>query len=258
MMNKSIYIVLIVVFGCSLTPEIEESTDKIEESTDTGDMSGRIEGVVYEIWGDATTIISEAQITLQSEDGNFYKMAISNANGNYSVTLPIGRYHAIATHPEYELFTTCQGFVGVTSQENIFNIKMRLKGSGCKKKNNNFDPSQQMDQPPSIEISVNKTTLRLGESLEVTLNGSDDTGLHSIWWWGTGSCENDIYQAHWYACQDSKNCQNTWVVTPSSLGNLILEANSRDNMYPTTGEAHQASEGLGIACVEVKIIDIID
>ncbi|MFH1380458.1 MAG: Ig-like domain-containing protein [bacterium] len=107
----------------------------------------------------------------------------------------------------------------------------------------------QLDQsPPTVAISVEPERVVIGESITVTVAGTDDLDLSAIWWFGVNTADVDMNKAHWYACSGT-NVTHAWTIETAelSVGTYKLGANSRDKAYPTPGEPHQASEGAGIA-----------
>ncbi|MBI2522808.1 hypothetical protein HYW19_00290 [Candidatus Woesearchaeota archaeon] len=109
------------------------------------------------------------------------------------------------------------------------------------------------DSAPTVAVSASPTTIVAGQTFNVTVIGTDDTGLVAIWWWAVNSTDTELNKAHWYNCNSATYCSNSWLVSTSALGTIKLEANSRDTSYPVAGEPHQASEGAGIAYDTVTV-----
>ncbi len=109
------------------------------------------------------------------------------------------------------------------------------------------------DAAPTVSITVSPTTVAQGQAFNVTMTGTDDVGLSAIWWWAVDSTDTELNKAHWYSCYGAKICTNSWLASTSALGTIKLGANSRDVAYPVAGEAHQASEGAGIAYVTITV-----
>jgi len=183
-------------------------------------------GVFREWWssGFKTTAI-------ESEDG-CVKKEVQSVNGQYTVALPPGRYAVTAFHEGYETFTTGSGyFVNPGGGYQTANIFLEVKGgvlcpsSGHLPSTARQNPSQR-DAPPRLNMTIHPSVVAAGEEFNVTLEGSDDTGLAMIWWWAESGDEG------------FKKAQ---------------AANARDISYPTPGEAHQASEGMGMACAVLVV-----
>jgi len=110
-------------------------------------------------------------------------------------------------------------------------------------------------QAPTIEIQLNKTQMHVGDTLEITLNGSSEIGLFMIWWAATNENLGDLSVAHIYYCNGSVNSTHTWYVKMESAMSLTLGANARDIEYGVSlGEPHQASDGAGMAYATVSIL----
>jgi PEGA domain len=108
------------------------------------------------------------------------------------------------------------------------------------------------DNPPTVSISVSPRTVHAGDYFTVTVTGTDDIGLASIWW-GDNTGDTALNKAHVHYCT-GKSCTYNWKVSTYSVGTIKLCANSRDSAYPTAGETHQASEGEGIKCRTVTVL----
>jgi hypothetical protein len=113
-------------------------------------------------------------------------------------------------------------------------------------------PTVSKDGPPTVSISVSPRTVHAGDYFTVTVTGTDDIGLASIWW-GDNTGDTALNKAHVHYCT-GKSCTYNWKVSTYSVGTIKLCANSRDSAYPTAGETHQASEGEGIKCRTVTVL----
>ncbi|MEK6876445.1 MAG: CARDB domain-containing protein, partial [Nanoarchaeota archaeon] len=109
------------------------------------------------------------------------------------------------------------------------------------------------DNAPTVSIAVNPTSVAAGQVFNVTVTGTDDVGLSAIWWWAVDSTDTELNKAHWYSCYNAKYCSNSWLASTNAAGTIKLGANSRDTSYPVAGEAHQASEGAGIAYAVITV-----
>ncbi len=120
-------------------------------------------------------------------------------------------------------------------------------------KNSNKTFLKQSDQPPTVNISIRPSAVKRGKNFTVTVHSRDDQGLESIWWFGEQTGDNNIDKAHRFDCNGKQSCAFNEIVSTQVIGNLMLLANARDLAYPTISEAHQASEGEGIACATVTV-----
>jgi hypothetical protein len=228
--------------------------------TETGSQG--FTGVVQERLPDLSygQLISDVLITFESEDGKIKKTVVSQ-NGSYRIALPVGRYRVIASHPNYEIYTTGSGYFVVSSNSgfstgNIFmNSPNGIICPSSGKFNKNQDRSflKQSDRPPTVNISIHPSVVKRAQKITVTVSGRDDRGLESIWWVGEQTGDNHLDNAHSFDCYGKQICAFNETVSTQVIGNLILMANARDLAYPTTGEAHQASEGEGMACATVTV-----
>ncbi len=109
------------------------------------------------------------------------------------------------------------------------------------------------DSAPTVAIIVNPTTVAQGQFFNVTVIGTDDIGLTAIWWWAANSTDAELNKAHWFSCNGLKYCSYSWLVSTNATGTITLGANSRDTSYPISGQAHQASEGAGIAYATLTV-----
>jgi len=118
-------------------------------------------------------------------------------------------------------------------------------------------PLLQDQFPPTVSISITPKEINEEKEIKVTVTGTDDINLSAIWWWGENTGDTALDKAHWYSCSGTW-ATKTWTVSTAGLapGTYKLGANSRDAAYPIAGEAHQASEGDGIAYATFAVRDI--
>jgi len=108
------------------------------------------------------------------------------------------------------------------------------------------------DKPPTVFISVAPEKVKVGETFKVLLKAEDDVGLQSMWWWGENTGIPDLDKAH-TARIFGKSAASSWTVTATKEGTFSFAANARDSAYLIPGEAHQASEGEGIAYATITV-----
>lgn len=111
---------------------------------------------------------------------------------------------------------------------------------------------------PTVKISVSRKLVWRKKPFSVNVTSSAPFGLKAVWWFGDDTGIPDIDQAHWKDVEGApKVFRHTWTgIIIKKNGNYKLGANARDVKYPTPGDGypHQASEGSGIAYVEIKVI----
>ncbi len=208
-------------------------------------------------------LISDVLITFESEDGKIKKNVVSQ-NGRYRIALPVGRYRVIASHPNYEIYITGAGYFVVSSNSGFStgNIFMNFQNGIICPLSVNFNKNQdraflkQADRPPTVNVSIHPSVVKRAQKFTVTVSGRDDRGLKSIGWFGEQTGDNNLDKAHWFDCYGKQICGFNETVSTQVIGNLILMANARNLAYPTTGEAHQASEGEGMACATVTVTKV--
>jgi hypothetical protein len=84
----------------------------------------------------------------------------------------------------------------------------------------------------------------------------DEPSWHEIPGTVDGASRNLFAAQDFGVCSyGATSCSYTRAVTIAEPGRYLLKANSRDVLYPVPGEAHQASEGDGLAVVEVVVVD---
>ncbi|MBN2407506.1 MAG: hypothetical protein JXJ19_07395, partial [Elusimicrobia bacterium] len=101
--------------------------------------------------------------------------------------------------------------------------------------------------PPDVNIAVFPSSVLRGEDIKITVSASDDKALAAFWWWGNCTGYENFDKTYWYYCSGI-SAEHTWTMSTYELlpGTYSLLANSCDSMYPTPGEAHQASDGSGL------------
>ena len=203
--------------------------------------------------------ISGARVMFEAEDETHRAETLSS-DGEYRIRLPIGRYRVRATYQDYRDYTTGSGFVLVNAEQSptYFNIFLTVReGLKCppsgRLTSNSPDPRKApADGPPTVSISTSVRSARVGETFTVYLEGSDDTGLVAIWWGAYGRADDELLRGN-TNCDGQTKCKGQWSAVSSIPGELFLWANARDMSYPAPGEAHQTSEGQGMACVAIMI-----
>jgi hypothetical protein len=108
------------------------------------------------------------------------------------------------------------------------------------------------DRPPTVSIAVTPERVEVGKIFKVTVEAEDDVDLQAMWWWAENSGIAEWDKAHFLECS-GKNARWVWEVTAVKEGTFTFAANARDSAYPTPGEAHQASEGEGIAYATITV-----
>lgn len=123
---------------------------------------------------------------------------------------------------------------------------------------------------PTVSLSLNKTSAQTDEEIAVTVSGTSSLGLASVWWFvvdkNNTSWHNipgtvngilcNLAAAHNFgAGYGTTSYTYTDTLTIKEPGEYYIKANSRDVRYPTRGEAHQASEGAGLARVLITVTE---
>lgn len=89
------------------------------------------------------------------------------------------------------------------------------------------NPNDLANRVPTVEITVDKTSVARGESVKVTVKGSDkDRNLKNIW---LISNNNGLW-GEWkkLKCSDTEICENTWTETESEEGTSYFGAYAQD------------------------------
>lgn len=83
--------------------------------------------------------------------------------------------------------------------------------------------------PPTASIAISTKTVKVNESVNVTVTGADDRNLSAIWWFGVNTSDTELNKNHWYNCSGT-GATNKWIVSTASLqpGTYTLGANARD------------------------------
>jgi len=202
--------------------------------------------------------ISGAILRFTPEAGGLRLRTVSDAAGRYRAPLAPGRYYVQATHPDYEPYSTCEGFFVVGEDWNVGNLLLWPRGCGCADDGtighrDLYDLTGQADAPPSVAIAVEPVVATVGQTVTVTLTATDDVGLSCFWWGNLLGCAHEMPPIPPAPADGARTATRTWQFTARTLGRHILWANARDVSYGTVGEAHQASEGRGMGCAELTI-----
>lgn len=198
-----------------------------------------------------------AVITFIAEDGRHAFRTCSDEEGYYRRRLWPGRYHVIAEHPDYETYSTCCGFfIYLGEGWQTGHVVLPSLGPICEEgEKTTYDPDKALDKAPTAEIYATPDEVMVGEPVTITIVGTDDVELVTLWWGTTVGCLPNCRPAVFADCTGLTYCTQTWTMSFDAPGRFVLYANARDNMYPTPGEPHQASEGLGMGCAEFRVLE---
>ncbi len=123
--------------------------------------------------------------------------------------------------------------------------------------------------PPTIQLETDTEEVIAGQPFTITVTATSEIELTSVWW-GVREPGNYAYDvipgsvngipvnltpAQGYGtCLGETYCEFTRTVVIDEPGNYEIWANSRDTLYfQVLGEPHQASEGVGLAVVEMNV-----
>ena len=112
---------------------------------------------------------------------------------------------------------------------------------------------------PSEKISTSQTQLRPNEPFTVTVTASAPYGLSEVWWYEENMGDADMDPAQIENPNGAAVFSHTWRdVRIAQPGRYTLAADARDVRFPAPrdGYPHQASEGSGIATIEIEVVDI--
>ena len=203
--------------------------------------------------------IAEAQIVFTKQDTDSSFLTHSDSLGMYNISLPLGVYHVEASHPTHETFNTCDGFYyAQTEESNRADIYLWQKGecscpeSGLLHGNKNYNPNDFSDRAPDVQLSLSQPNVGVGDTVQITISGSDDTGLVHVFWKLIGTCNSNI-EGGTIFCQGDTVAEQTWNLVLYEPGNFLITANARDIAFPVSMEAHEASSAFGKACVNLIV-----
>ena len=126
-------------------------------------------------------------------------------------------------------------------------------------------------EAPTVSVHATDTEIFVDEKVNVIVSGSSEVCLASVWWFvedtndtswhhvpGTvdGTSKN-LMAAQYFGAGSGKTSYTNEPgnsVTFSEPGIYAVTANSRDMLYPTPGEAHQASEGNGMEVFYITVL----
>jgi hypothetical protein len=81
---------------------------------------------------------------------------------------------------------------------------------------------------PNITLQLNKSTIDLGDTVEITVIATHDKGLDWIQWEGDDSDDPELDE-HRFDCESRRNCARTWTVKPSKKGSIDIIAETKDD-----------------------------
>jgi hypothetical protein len=95
------------------------------------------------------------------------------------------------------------------------------------------------DPAPTVSIQVDDTRIQVGQTINVTLIASDNSGIEWIQWEGTviddddndnkATGDEELDAEHRHDCDGQTQCAFVWQVTPKTPGRFTLRARGRDD-----------------------------
>jgi hypothetical protein len=104
------------------------------------------------------------------------------------------------------------------------------------------------DDPPKVTIKLNSDEVARGETVEITVVGSDDNSLDWIEWEGEPQDSDEsvddpaLTTIHRFECNGQPSCTNTMTLTATGQGKFVITARARD----MTGQRSDATTELTI------------
>jgi hypothetical protein len=139
--------------------------------------------------------------------------------------------------------------------------------------------------PPTVFINTSDCIVNVDNPFTITVNGYSCVGLASVWWYGAGGPDalatvnisypltptaNQMFTTpysnpttlkrafgspYFTATQAVHNYSFTSTIIIPTPGVYTFKANSRDVLYPIFFQPHQASEGMGMQSVTIRVED---
>ena len=81
---------------------------------------------------------------------------------------------------------------------------------------------------PSISLGLSDDRVDQGESFTVRLEGGDDAGVETIFWWATSTSDNNLRDTHSVNCRGSNPCRRNWDESTTDTGTITIHAKSRN------------------------------
>jgi hypothetical protein len=203
-------------------------------------------------------------VRFEREDRGLIRETVSDKTGQYSIRLPAGRYRVLATHPEFETYSSWPGFFVVTGEgRQIGDITVRKRGAdpcpGGRRGGSAPDRyAAQSDQPPRVRLRVEPRNVQVGQSFTVAVDAEDDVGLDSVWW-GCDQAVRQPFAGSIHGIEGAagkKLASQSWTFACDVPGTYSFWGQARDVAYGLRrGEAHQASEGEGMPCATLIVAE---
>ncbi len=214
-------------------------------------LASGYEGIVIDY--DSGARISGVRIVFESVDGSVREVAYSDGNGRYSIDLPVNSYRVRASHADYRDYSTGSGLFVVPAARDVYGKHHNVAADTCRRPLSH--KSRAAWTSHGLHQRFGPQGRPAGQAFSVYLEGTDDNDISSIWWWGHQTGDDELDKAHWHDCGGGPTCQQRWTVSVDVEGIHYLCANARDAAdYSYDGQAHQASEGMGIPCAEIEIV----
>lgn len=106
---------------------------------------------------------------------------------------------------------------------------------------------------PYVSVDVSPEVVGMGDDIDIDVTARAFAGLDMFWWYGSDTGIAALDRAFIRSGAGSVSASHSWTTRIDQPGTYTIGANARDVLYPVPGEAHQASEGCGLAYDSVEV-----
>jgi hypothetical protein len=85
------------------------------------------------------------------------------------------------------------------------------------------------DAKPTVTLKIDDTSVDQGDTINITVIGSDDKGLNTVVWYASDTGDNALKDTHTLDCAGANPCRQSWAVTTDDTGTITIHAYAIDS-----------------------------
>jgi hypothetical protein len=89
---------------------------------------------------------------------------------------------------------------------------------------------------PSLQLRLSDDRVDQDETFTLILEANDPAGLSSLWWWASGTDDDELRDTHTQDCNGATPCRRTWEVSTDEAGDVTFHAVARNISGVESGE----------------------
>lgn len=84
------------------------------------------------------------------------------------------------------------------------------------------------DERPTVAVTVGHDPASPDGHFEIRLQAESQSGLARIWWWASGTADDQLSASHAQECAGQPSCSGSWTIGSTDAGAITIHARARD------------------------------